>query len=189
MQIKTILGTVVTALVLFVFGFLYWAVNPLPYLTLNSVDDPAAVQAQAAELFPQDGLYLVPGGGNDPVALELLGQGPAVFLSIDHSPAAGADPAALALGFAHNLLTAIVLAILLKSGTSLSARLQQSIWVGVLGVLVINGSELIWWMQPLSWLLHQAAYYLLYFVIAAITLNYFLPSSANQPQQPADANP
>ena len=175
MTIKSILGSVVTALVLFVFGFLYWAVNPLPYATWNEVENPAAAQASAAQLFPEDGTYFLPGPGNDPEALKLLENGPAVFLTIDHTPAAGADPIALATGFLHNLLSALALAYLLTHISGLANRLKLSVAIGVLGVVVINGSEIVWWLQPVSWIAHQAVYYLIYFGLAAWVLNFFLP--------------
>ncbi len=178
MNVKTILGSLVTGLVLFVFGFLYWAINPLPYNTWNEVEDPAAAQKQAQALFPEDGLYFLPGPGNDPTALELLETGPAVFLVIDHSPAAGADPSSLAMGFVHNVLTALLLVLVLQNVAGFGRRISAALLLGVIGVVVINGSEIIWWMQPPSWILHQAIYYLAYFAIAAAVLHPFLGDPA-----------
>ena len=173
---RQILGIAVTALALFVFGFLYWAMNPLPYAAWNAVEDAAAAQATAQALFPEDGLYVLPGPGNDPEALKLLETGPLVYLAIDHSPSVGGDPAALAQGFVHNLLSALLLFFVFRGLADTGARLRSALLLGVAAVFVINGSEIVWWAQPAGWVVHQAIYYLLYFVIAALVLGPFLGS-------------
>ena len=178
MNIKLISGSIVTAIVLFIFGFIYWAINPLPYQSWNQVEDPVSAQKLAAELFPESGLYFLPGPGNDPEAVKLLETGPAVFLTIDHSPVAGPDPAALAIGFFHNIVTVLLLSLLLSKATTLGSRLQLAGLVAVLAIVVINGSEFVWWMQPVSWIVHQAVYYLAYFLIATCILHRFLPTKA-----------
>ena len=109
MSSKTIVGIGVTGLVLFVFGFLYWGINPLPYMSWQPVADVSAAQAAAAELFPEDGIYFLPGPTNDPENVKLLETGPAVYLTIDHSPVAGVDPGALGIGFLHNVASALIL--------------------------------------------------------------------------------
>ena len=167
---KRVIATVVTGLVLFVFGFVYWVVNPLPYTTWNQVSDVAATQSAAAALFPEDGLYFLPGPGNDPAAQELLKTGPSVYLSIDHSPTSGADPASMALGLVHNLLSALLLVWLLGSVSGLGARLGAGALLGLVAAFVINGSEVIWWQQPLDWIIHQMVYYILYFAIGAAVI-------------------
>ena len=173
---KSILGALLTGVALFVFGFLYWAVNPLPYTAWNVLDDPAAAQAATAKLFPQDGMYVVPGGGNDPRALQLLETGPLVFLTIDHSPAAGPDPASLGVGLLHNIASAFLLVLLIRGVSGgLTARVGRAALVGVVAAFVINGSEIIWWQQPFNWMIHQAIYYVLYFALGAAVLNFFLP--------------
>lgn len=177
MSAKTAIGVIVTGLVLFVFGFVYWAVNPLPYMAWNQVSDVAAAQSAAALLFPEDGLYFLPGPGNDPAAQELLKTGPAVYLSIDHSPSLGADPASMAVGFVHNLLSALLLVFLFRGVSGLSARLGAGVLVGVVAAFVVNGSEVIWWQQPLNWIIHQMIYYVLYFAIGAVVLGKFVSDS------------
>ncbi len=172
---KTVLGVLIAGVVLFVFGFVYWAMNPLPYAAANSVTDAAAVQSAAAALFPEDGFYMVPGPSNDPAALDLLKSGPSVLLSIDHSPTPGADPGALGTGFIHNLISALLLALLLRSTAGFAAKVALGTLLGVIATVVINGSEVIWWQQPLNWQLHHMIYYVLYFAIGATVLAMFLP--------------
>ena len=60
---KSISAAFTTAAVLFVFGFLYWAVNPLPYSALNQVKSEGISQLTVAKLFPESGAYLIPSPG------------------------------------------------------------------------------------------------------------------------------
>lgn len=179
---KTLLGVLVTGVVLFMFGFAYWALNPLPYQAWNEVADPAASQAAAAELFPEDGVYFLPGQGNDPEALKLMETGPSVYVTIDHSPMPGPDPVALGMGLVHNIFSALLLVFVLSAVAGLSNRISRSMIIGVVAAFVINGSEIIWWQQPFNWVIHQMIYYVAYFGVAALVLHFFL-----DPPQAADA--
>ena len=93
---KPISAVFITAAVLFVFGFLYWAVNPLPYSALNQVKSEGISQLTVAKLFPESGAYLIPGPG--PKSQERLEKGPAILLSIDHMPSAAGAPLDLFIG-------------------------------------------------------------------------------------------
>ena len=70
---KSIAAVFITAAVLFVFGFLYWAVNPLPYSALNQVKSAGISQLTMAKLFPKSGAYLIP--GPEPKSQEQLKEG------------------------------------------------------------------------------------------------------------------
>ena len=178
MSAKTTVGVLVTGLVLFVFGFAYWAVNPLPYSAWNEVSDIAAAQSGAAALFPEDGIYFLPGRGNDPAVQQFMDTGPSVYLTIDHTPTSGADPVAMGLGFVHNVLSALLIVLLLRSVSGLGPRVGAGALVGVVAAFVINGSEVIWWQQPFSWIVHQMIYYVLYFAIGAAVLGFFTAEAA-----------
>jgi len=175
MQIKSILGVVLTGVALFLFGFLYWGVNTLPYQAWNSVADPAAAQTAASTLFPDDGIYFVPGPTNEPATLKLFETGPAFFVTIDHTPIAGPDPAALAMGLVHNILAAGLLLLVLSRLSGMGSPVATSIVIGLCACFIINGSEIIWWMQPVGWIIYQVVYYLIYFAIAGFLLGYFMP--------------
>lgn len=174
---KSVLGALLTGAALFFFGFLYWAINPLPYQVWQPVSNPAEVQAAAAGLFPNDGMYGIPGPGTNADAVSLLENGPSLFVFIDHSPAAGAEPAEMAKGLAHNILSAFLLFLLFRIAPILASA-QGGLALGVCAAFVINGSEVIWWQQPIAWIIHQALYYVLYFVIAAAILSRFITRPA-----------
>lgn len=171
---KSISAVFITAFVLFVFGFLYWAVNPLPYSALNEVKSEGISQLSVAKLFPESGAYLIPSPG--PKSEERLEKGPAILLSIDHTPSAEGAPLDLIIGFFHNLLTAFLLTLIITRVKDNAERMKVVVISGVLATVLINGSEVIWWFQPLNWVAYHALYYILYFSIAGALLCRLLPS-------------
>jgi hypothetical protein len=78
----------------------------------------------------------------------------------------------MAKGLLHNIASAFLLVFFLKFAPGL-ANWQGGLALGVCAAFVINGSELIWWQQPLGWIVHQALYYIIYFVIAVVILGRF----------------
>ena len=71
---KTLVGIIVTTLALFLWGYLYWGISPMPYNSLVQNADDAAVQEILRDAFPESGTYLVPGTVHGPDELEALFQ-------------------------------------------------------------------------------------------------------------------
>ena len=82
----------------------------------------------------------------------------------------------LFIGFLHNLATAVLLALILDKVKENGERMKVVIVSGVLATVLINGSEVIWWFQPLNWVAYHALYDILYFAIAGALLCRLLPS-------------
>ena len=170
---KTIAGIGLTAVVLFIFGFLYWGISPLPYTALNSTADQEAALGDIKRLFPDTGAYLVPSADN----MELLTKGSQAVVYVDHEvPASQPDPQAMALGLVHNVLMALVVFLLLRHQEGMSQHLRTGALVGLAAVVVIEGSDTLWWHYPLSWKIHSIVYHFLCFVLAAALLSKFVPA-------------
>ena len=134
---KLAVGVVVTALALFVFGFLWWAMGYVRHeLPESSVPDLA----------------------------EML------------------------KGFVHYLLVAGVLALLLERGATLGANVRRAALIGLAAVVVVKGSDVVWWGYPLGWTLLGAVYHVLLFVLGALTLGKFLPQAAARDGKPGKAD-
>lgn len=160
---KTSLGILVTAAVLFVFGFLYWAANPLPNQALNTVPDAEAAASAVGEQFPETGMYNV------------LHSGISATVIVNHEASEEVDPLVMVYGFIHYLLIAAILAVVLQSGAPLSAHVRRAFILGLAAVVVVEGSDIIWWGYTWAWKLWSAAYLVLVFVIGALVLSKFLP--------------
>ena len=160
---KLSIGVLVTAVVLFVFGFLCWAANPLPYQALNTVPDPALAATPDDEQFPETGMY------------KLVQSGLTATVIVNHEASEGADPLAMLYGFVHYLVIAVVLAFVLRNGAPLSSHLRRAFVMGLAAVILVEGSDIVWWDYTWGWKLWGIAYHVLVFVIGALVLSKFLP--------------
>ena len=71
---------------------------------------------------------------------------------VDHEvPASQPNPQAMALGLVHNILMALVVFLLLRHQEGMSQHLRTGALVGLAAVVVIEGSDTLWWLYPLSW--------------------------------------
>ncbi len=170
---RTAIGVLVTALVMFIVGALYWGVNPAPYASWNATEDDVAAQQQLSNLMPEDGVYFVPDFRNDEGA-RLLSDGALFQVYVDHSPVAPSDPAIFAWGFLVNLATAALLAMVLEAGASVARSMVRGLILGLLAVVTVDLTNMVWWQVPLSWQLHLSIYTLLLFVVGSAVLTPFL---------------
>lgn len=168
-QMKLGVGIVLTALALFVFGFLYWGANPLPYASWNEPPDSAAATAATRAHFPRTGVYGLPRPGEAP-------DGVWAMVYVRHElPPSLPDLGELLKGFAHYLLVAGALALVLRRRAGLAATVRRAAVLGVVAVVVVEGTDVAWWGYPLAWKLWGVAYHMLLFVLGALTLTWFLP--------------
>ena len=172
-MVRIIAGIGVTAVALFIFGFVYWALSPLPYTSWNATADPEAALGIVKRHFPESGVYSLPGADN----MELLAEGSHAMVYVAHGlSAAQPDPRELALGFLHNILMALAVFLLLRHQNGMAQYLKIGALAGLAAVVVIEGSDVTWWLYPLSWKIHGAAYHFLCFVLAAALLGKFIPA-------------
>lgn len=170
---KLAVGIVVTALALFVFGFLYWAVNPLAYASWNDLPDPAATKAAARAQFPATGVYGFPRPGE-------TADGMWAMVYVRHDlPESAPDPVELLKGLAHYVLVAAALALVLPRGAGLTATVRRAAILGLVAVAIIEGTDVVWWGYPLAWKLWGAVYHMLLFVLGALVLAWFLPARSS----------
>ena len=79
-------------------------------------------------------------------------------------------------GFVHYIVIAILLAAVLRRGATLTEHTRRATLLGLIAVVLVEGSDLVWWGYPLGWKLWGAAYHVLVFTIGALVLFRFLPS-------------
>lgn len=173
-------GVVLATLAMYIFGFAYWAANPLPYAAWKrSTDDTAAGRALLNH-FPENGTYMIPGVYNDPKELpSMYERGPVAFvhmLNRDGRPQV--DPTTMVLGFILNLLVVILLAALLKkvgpSLTTYRSRVGFILLAGVTASVMIDGGDSVWWSISAAWKIHQAIYNICAWTIAGVVLAGFV---------------
>jgi hypothetical protein len=180
---KFFLGPALAALAMFVFGFLYWGVSPLPYKVLNRVDDDAAAAAALAKIFPSSGTYFLPGLYLDRAKHEeLMTRGPIAEVHFVNSGLPMMDPKILVKGYLHCFALCVLLALMLNklapAFQSWSGRAKFCAEVGLI-VALYQYVYAIWWHHALAWVSMQAIYDFLEFVIAGLVLAKFVTPKEN----------
>ncbi len=112
---KRLLAIPAAAIVMYIWGFLYWGASPVPYLAWKSSGNDAAVQQVLKESFPESGTYYIPSFDNEPEQLaQMFEAGPVGFVHINLEGRPQVDPAIVVFGFLVNLVVCALLAALFR---------------------------------------------------------------------------
>jgi len=174
---RTILGVVVTTLAIFIYGFLFWGVNTLPYEAWQQTPDDAAAQAMLREHFPTSGTYYIPGRQHSEAdLLKLSEQGPVGFVQIDVDGKPAFEPAVMIGGLILNLVFVCLLVGLFRITRATEFRdfARTSLVAGAAAVLLIDGGNIVWWAAPVGWQIWPAIYNFTTFLIAGHLLGIFM---------------
>ena len=80
-------------------------------------------------------------------------------------------------------LDGLILFALLREQTSRAACIRLGAMAGAAAVILVEGSDLVWWMYPLAWKIWGVIYHFVMFVLGAVVLSYFLPVAAAEPAE------
>jgi hypothetical protein len=186
---RFVFAPALAALVLFVFGALYW-MNPLPYHALNRLPDDAAVIGALDKLFPASGGYLLPGMYLDSKQqAELSAQGPIAEVHIVKHGLKMVEPTQLILGYVHEFVVCVILVMLLQvtgasSGTP-GRVVKSCAWLGVL-LAAYDFLYAIWWYHSWAWQSFVALYDLIAFTLAGLVLAKFVAAKSMEVPHAAD---
>ena len=173
-------GVVLAAVVLFIWGFVYWGVSAVPYSAWSHAADDTAAQQALRTHFPRTGTYYVPDVRSSAArpAAASGADGPNVMLHVRYDAPPPGDAAELARGFVVNLIFAGALALLMyrvrSASRTYAGRLGVALWAGVAGVVLIDGGDWAWWGTTMQWKLFQAFYDFSAFVLAGAVLAAFI---------------
>jgi hypothetical protein len=172
-MIRTLLGSFIAAVLLFGFGAAFWNC-PTPYAYVEKPSQGSDALGKALrEHLPNDGLYLVPGKAATPEeTLNLYRRGPVATIHYRKDGVEPMSPELLVTGFFHGWVTTLLLAITLRL-CALPRFGQRLLVVTLTGLAVVNYSKLgdgIYWFQPWPWLLLNAAYDAVAFLLVAAIL-------------------
>ncbi|MCZ6536548.1 MAG: hypothetical protein O6838_01455 [Gammaproteobacteria bacterium] len=186
---ELLLGSVIAAVALFFWGFVYWAVSPLPYTALKTVADETAAGQALLEHFPQSGTYYLPDPQNPDIdeMNALHRQGPVAMVDIDADGAVPQSPIVMLAGFAHMLITTLMISLLMRlTGDALATYGDRVLFVFLAGVIVAfwaRISDVIWWGLGLPWQMYNAIYDVSAWLIAGLILAKFVgPKQTAVPQ-------
>jgi len=181
---RTLLGIVIASIVVYLWGFLFWGVCPLPYEAWQrAVDEPTAAAALRLH-FPKNGVYFVPGRNADVAAAEKsFADGPVAFvhmLDVDGRPMM--DPNIMAQGFGLNVAIIVLLAWILRNAAAglptYGSRLKQATLCGLFAVALVDLGDAVWWQIAWEWKLWQALYGLTASIVIGLILAAFIKAPA-----------
>ena len=175
---KFLLGPVLAALAMFLFGAAYW-MSPFPYKALKTVADNSAAALALGQIFPETGTYLIPGVNTDEKQVaELFKRGPLAQVQFVKEGHEMMEPAVFLKGYVHYFVVSLLLAALLaKAAASLRgycSRVSFCALVGVVGSALIEYSDPIWWHHPWAWHIACSIYAVLAFTVSGLVLAAFV---------------
>ena len=173
---KTAIGITITAVALFLWGFVFWTFV-IPDSAMHEVSDNAATQAMLSEHFPAEGVYFIPGGdSNNPVWAELHAKGPLAMVSVTD----GRPPQEASMfikGIVIEVFIAALIAWMLAlAAPSLPGYSQRVIFVCIAGLtatLLTHGRDMVWFGATADWVIPTAAYDFVGWLIAGLILAKF----------------
>jgi hypothetical protein len=172
MVIRIFLSAALSAIAMFLWGFVFW--GPVLNMTVRLMAPlPATVELDAlAPLRAEklaDGMYVYPGplaDQTDEAAVaaweKKISEGPIVHMTYKASGASPMDPAMFAKGFAHSFVLALLGGVLLSSVAaylpSYGRRFAVLALASLIAALWTPIGDMIWWFHSTSYALGSAAY-------------------------------
>lgn len=166
---RVIIAAVVSAVIMFVWGFLWWAVSPFPHMAMKPVPNEAGLMSSVRQHIPESGVYIfpwMPDDYNDTAAQEAFLQvhktGPIGMVFVRSEGFDPMQPKVMAVGFLHFLVSTILVGFLLNSClASMNTYFKRCGFVigfGVCATFFCHLSLPVWFHHDWSFWLVEAAY-------------------------------
>ena len=177
-------GSLAAAVLMFVWGFLYWAVIAMMISPWHAIpkDGDHQVIAKLKEAFPEKGVYMYPWGdtsnGDQAGAAEEFEKareaGPFVQIVFDPAGVPASDMGKImGMGFLHMFGSALLCSLLLAVAEPLCCYRLRVCFVTGLGLFAsvwIGGSNLVWWHHPISHTVFMGGYTMGAWLLAGLVI-------------------
>lgn len=174
-MIRRALAAFGAAILMFMWGFVFWASGAIdPFTHLSSEGETAITEALRANA-PQHGLYAIPDTkGDQATAAQRMAQGPFALLFVQPAGAQMADPKVMGVGFLHMFVTAFLIGLLLTwvlpATPTWMDRFKVVALMGVTAAFFVHLGNPIWWHYPVGASLLFAVYDLGSYLIAGAVM-------------------
>jgi hypothetical protein len=165
-----ILRSLLAAIALYFWGFIYFAISGVPNKFLGQTDDIGPMLDTA---LPASGTYFIPNHEEEEKAMELMKRGPVATIHYHKGGVTPMGAKTMVGGFFHGWVVCLVLALLIRcfaADKPLGARLIFALLVGLAGAVMTRLGDAIWWHYPLGWQLSNIFYHLVSFVLIGLVL-------------------
>ena len=175
---QRVIGIVLATIAVYVWGFLYWGISPVPYTAWKQTNGDEATQKALLEHFPESGTYYVPGRHHDEETMNRLFEaGPVGFVHINLEGRPAVDPSIMISGFFFTLVAVLLISVLMaKSAPAFSSyadRVKFAALTGLTAVVMIEFGQAVWWQVSWQWKIFQAFYNFAAWTTAALVLAKF----------------
>ena len=172
---RLFLGSVLAAVAMFMWGFVFYVASPAMDAAVRSVEDDAATQAMLRQHFNESGTYFIPGPYLPEEELGKLHQaGPLAMVTIRQEGAPPMDPMVLIWGFVHQWIICLLLGLLLlKAAPALAgywSRVGFLALAGFTAALFIDYGTTIWWLADRSFALTNLVHDTAAWAVAGLVL-------------------
>ncbi len=177
---RALTGIILASVLMFVWGFVYWGISPVPGWVLKTLPNPDALVPALQQAIPASGVYLLPVGPDagepDEAAQQRFLQGPIATLIYSKEGSEMMPPSVMVKGYLHMLVSAVIGAlILMASGRrEFFGRFMICFWIGVLVAIWPEVSRVIWFHFPWNYCLLYMVYHFTSCLIMGMVLGYFV---------------
>lgn len=172
-MLRLLAGSLVVAVVSWVWSVLFYVVSPVPYYTVSATRDDSAAGAALLDHFPDSGTYILPGRDTPPEVRRVMRErGPVATVYIKREGAPMASPAKIALGTLHGVVIGLLIGLgmrwLTRRGWGVRDKIALAAIFGTAYTAYPRVADIIWsdfppgyqWMMivsdGLSWILMAA---------------------------------
>lgn len=172
------LGSLLAAVVMFLWGFLFWGAG-LGAASMQHGLDNDAIRAAIAAHVPATGTYFVPDmeHRDTEAFLRLHKEGPVTMMFVRKEGADAMSPSVFALGFLHMFVSTLLMAYLVRMALpalgSFGARLCFVTMAGFVGSFWGHVADPIWFFHPWTFHLWTMGYDIVAWTLAGAVLAKF----------------
>lgn len=183
---RILLGALLAAVAMFIWGFIYWAALPFGEGSMNTVPNEDAVRSALSQNLPDSGVYYFPGmdkNASDKAAAEKsmhdkVQSGPLGLIFYKKDGTEPMAPALLFGGFVHGFIAAILMGILLAMALpALPLYGQRVVFVlvgGIFASYAVLSGFVNWWYMSLGFAFANGIYIVLSWLFAGLVLAWFI---------------
>ncbi len=178
---RILIGSLLSAVALFLWGFVYWNVLPFRNSIYQSVPTEASVLPQLSAAIPHSGVYLLPNVANTPNEAELnklYSAGPIAEIIFLKHGAEPFSPYMFVHGFLHMFIAAFLMGILLSLALPALAtymdRVKAVVIAGLAGSFFAHLGDPIWFHHPWNMHILHFVYDLTCWILVGLILSRFV---------------
>lgn len=176
MTLRVLLGGLLGGAVLFVWGFVFWAVLPFPKTYMPTLPNALAVAHALDAAIPESGTYVFPPRSDaSPDAMKAAyARGPVGTIAIHKGGVDMEDPMIFVKGFLHFAACAVIaggiMSTVLGSLSTYGARVLFVFRLGLFAGVAIEVGKTIWWYAPRDFILLNCAFHFVGWTLAGLAI-------------------